>query len=233
VLPEGFRLPFSTGIAGYSTIIAWDKQKLGEGPQNWAEFWDVRRFPGKRTMRRSMHAVLEAALMADGVAPDKVYPIDVDRAFRKVREIKDHVIWWNAGADSQQLLRTGEVTAGAVWSTRARLTGEDTQGRIAYRWNQGLVHAAVWVVPKGPPAGRDWAMRFVDSTLVPERQVALLRALGTGPANPAAAALVPPELKPHNPMDPDNLRLQLVTDEPWYAQNYIEVFSRFSDLITS
>lgn len=231
-IPDAFALPYCTGIAGYSTVITWDKAKLGEGPRNWAEFWDRRRFPGKRTMRKTMHAVLEAALMADGVPPEKVYPLDVERAFRKVREIRDDVIWWTAGADSQQLLRTGEVTAGAIWSTRARLVGEDTQGRIAYRWDQGIVHPAVWVVPKGPPGGRDWAMRLVDSTLAPERLVVLLKALGTGPANPAAAALVPPELKPHNPMDPENLAKQLMTDEPWYAKHYTAVYERFTDLIT-
>jgi putative spermidine/putrescine transport system substrate-binding protein len=67
---------------------------------------------------------------------------------------------------------------------------------------------------------------------LPARQVALLKSLGTGPANPAAAALVPPELKPHNPMDPDNLKLQVVADELWYADNYLAVLNRFNDVIT-
>jgi putative spermidine/putrescine transport system substrate-binding protein len=232
VLPEGFRLPYCTGIAGYSSIIAWDRKKLGEGPQNWADFWDTRRFPGRRTMRKSMNAVLEAALMADGVAPDKLYPLDVDRALEKVKQIRRDVIWWDSAAQSQDLLRSGEVTAGSIWSTRARLVQEDTKGQIDYRWNQGIVHAAVWVVPKNPPAGREWAMRLVDSTILPARQVALLKSLGTGPANPAAAALVPPELKPHNPMDPDNLKLQVVADELWYADNYLAVLNRFNDVIT-
>jgi putative spermidine/putrescine transport system substrate-binding protein len=232
VLPDAFRLPYCTGIAGYSSVIAWDRRKLGEGPQNWAEFWDLKRFPGRRTFRKSMHAVLEAALMADGVAPEKLYPLDVERAFEKVKQIRREVIWWDSGAQSQDLLRSGEVTAGSIWSTRARLVREDTKGQVDYRWNQGVVHAAVWVVPKNPPAGREWAMRLVDSTIVPERQVALLAALGTGPANPAAAPLVPAALKPHNPMDPDNLKLQVVADEPWYADNYVAVFTRFNDLIT-
>lgn len=232
VLPEGFRLPWCTGIAGYSTVIAWDRARLNDGPRNWAEFWDTRRFPGKRTMRKSMQAVLEAALMADGVPPDRLYPLDVDRALRKVREIRRDVIWWDNGSQSQDLLRSGEVTAGAIWSTRARLVGEDTRGRIAYRWDGGIVHAAVWVVPRNPPAGREWAMRLVDSTILPERQVALLRSLGTGPANPAAAALVPAELRAHNPMDPENLAKQVVVDEPWHADHYTAAYERFSDLIT-
>lgn len=232
-IPEAFALEWCTGTSAYSTVIAWDSSRLGDGPSSWAEFWDFRRFPGMRTMRRSMHAVLEAALMADGVPPDRVYPIDVDRAFAKVRELRGRVIWWTSGAQSQDLLRTGEVTAGAIWSTRARLLGEETRWRIRYRWDQGIVHAGVWNVPRNPPAGRDWAMRFVASTLVPERQIALLRLLGTGPANPRAAALVPDDLKPHNPTDPANLSRQLMTDELWYADHYASVVERFNDLISS
>jgi putative spermidine/putrescine transport system substrate-binding protein len=233
-IPEAFAMEWSTGTSAYSTVLTWDTQKAGaEGPRNWAEFWDTRRFPGMRTMRRSMHAVLEAALMADGVPPEKVFPIDVDRALAKVRQIKGNVIWWTSGAQSQDLLRSGEVTMGAIWSTRARLLGEETRGRIAYRWDQGLVHAGVWNVPKNPPAGREWAMRFVASTIIPERQIALLVALGTGPANPAAAPLVPEALRPHNPTDPANLARQVLTDELWYADNYPSVVERFNDVISS
>lgn len=231
-IPADFALPYCTGIAGYSTIIAWDKKKLGEGPKTWAEFWDTKAFPGKRTMRKSMHAVLEAALMADGVPADKLYPLDVERALKKVAALKKDVIWWESGSQSQDLLRTGEVTAGAIWSTRAWLLTQENPAAIGYRWEGGVVHPAVWVVPKNPPAGRDWAMKLVDGTIIPERQVALLKALGTGPANPAAAPLVPPELKAHNPMDPDNLKLQVMGNEPWYADNYPKVYERFIDLIT-
>lgn len=232
-IPEAFALEWCTGTSAYSTVITWDAGKLGEGPRNWAEFWDFARFPGMRTLRRSMHAVLEAALMADGVPPEKVFPIDVERALAKVRELRGKVIWWTSGAQSQDLLRTGEVSAGAIWSTRARLLGEETRQRIRYRWDQGLVHAGVWNVPKNPPAGREWAMRFVNSTIVPERQIALLKLLGTGPANPKAAPLVPPELVPHNPTDPANLARQVLTDEIWYADHYAAVVERFNDVISS
>lgn len=232
-IPEAFALEWCTGTSAYSTVIAWDSARLGERPRNWAEFWNFARFPGMRTLRRSMHAVLEAALMADGVPPERVFPIDVERALAKVRELRGKVIWWTSGAQSQDLLRTGEVTAGAIWSTRARLLGEETRGRIRYRWDQGLVHAGVWNVPKNPPAGRDWAMRFVNSTIIPERQIALLKLLGTGPANPAAAPLVPPELVPHNPTDPANLARQVLTDEAWYADHYATVVERFNEVIAS
>jgi putative spermidine/putrescine transport system substrate-binding protein len=88
-IPEAFAMPWALGSGAYSYVIAYDSAKVGATPpQSWAEFWDVKRWPGKRTMRKSMHSVLEAALMADGVPKDKLYPLDVKRAFDKLRQIK-------------------------------------------------------------------------------------------------------------------------------------------------
>ena len=114
VLP-GFA--YKWGIANYlfSYILAYDKAKFGNNPpRTWKDFWDVKNFPGKRTMRKDIQSPLELALMADGVPPDqkKIYPIDEKRAFDKLRQIKEHTIFWTSGAQSQQLLREGEVSMG-------------------------------------------------------------------------------------------------------------------------
>jgi putative spermidine/putrescine transport system substrate-binding protein len=179
-----------------------------------------------------MHSVLEAALLADGVAKDKVYPIDVKRAFEKVKQIKNDVVWWTAGADSQQLLRDGEVTVGNIWSTRAKGLEADSGGNITWTWNDGIIIAAVLLVPKSNPAGK-LAMQFINSTLIPERQVAFFKTLGTAPANPRASALVPPELKRFNATDPENAAKQIYIDDAWYSDNYTETYARFLDLISS
>src|SRR5262249_1097942 len=80
------------------------------GPKNWADFWDVRKFPGNRGLCISdPPRTLIFALLADGVPREKLYPLDLDRAFRKLDEIKPHIkVWWREGNQSQQLLRDGE-----------------------------------------------------------------------------------------------------------------------------
>jgi putative spermidine/putrescine transport system substrate-binding protein len=232
-IPPAFAMPWCVGNGAYSYVIAYDTSKVGATPpQNWAEFWDVKRWPGKRTMRKSMHSVLEAALLADGVARDKIYPIDTKRAFDKVKQIKEHIVWWNAGADSQQLIRDGECVIGNIWSTRAKGLETDSRGRITWTWNDGIVTSAVLAVPRGNPAGKA-AMQFINSTLIPERQVAFFKTLGTAPANPRAAALVPAELKRFNALDTDNAAKQIFLDDAWYADNYVEVYAKFLDLISS
>jgi putative spermidine/putrescine transport system substrate-binding protein len=69
------------GVDVYSTVLAYRADKFGQnGPKSWADFWDVKRFPGRRCLRRSPLDTLEQALLADGVPLDKLYPLDVDRA---------------------------------------------------------------------------------------------------------------------------------------------------------
>src|SRR5882757_9265130 len=106
------------GITSYSlgTNIVYRKDKFPNGgPQSWADFWDVKRFPGPRCMYDRSFTCLAFALLADGVPIDKLYPMDIDRAFRKMSEIKPHIkVWWRKGSQSQQLIRDGEIDMIAI-----------------------------------------------------------------------------------------------------------------------
>src|SRR5262245_15447153 len=95
----------------YSTVIAYRPDAFPKGaPQSWADFWDVTSFPGPRSLRNHPVDNLEAALMADGVAADKLYPIDVDRAFKKLDAIHKHInVWWTSGQQPAHLLVDKEV----------------------------------------------------------------------------------------------------------------------------
>jgi putative spermidine/putrescine transport system substrate-binding protein len=240
VVDRGKVLPsfvYKWGVANYlfSYVLAYDKSKFGNNPpKSWRDFWDLKNFPGKRTIRKDLPSPLEMALMADGVPPDpkKIYPIDEKRAHDMIRKIKDQTIFWTSGAESQQVLRTGEVSMGCIWNTRATALYRETSGRIDFTWNEGILSPAVWVVPKGNPAGK-WAFDFIKSMQAPERQVKLLVSFGNGPANPAAAPLVPPELRRFDPGYPDNAKLQLPLQGEWYGDNQEQAISRYIDVISS
>ncbi|HSI40935.1 MAG TPA: ABC transporter substrate-binding protein [Xanthobacteraceae bacterium] len=229
----GFDMPYCAGISAYSFVLAFDRKAVGDTPpKNWVDFWDVKKYPGKRGLWHDMTGVLEAALMADGVPRDKLYPIDVERAFKKIKEIKPHTIFWSSGSNSQQLLRDGEVTMAQIWSTRARILSDGSKDRLSWTWNDGLLLAGVFSVPKNNPAGKE-AMTFINSVLIPERQISFLRTLGSGPSNPAAAKMVPPELERVNPTSDAARAVQGTVDDTWYADNYEKVFERYLELIGS
>ena len=120
-MPAAYRSDYSVAYEFYSSVLAYSQKKFSDGaaPNSWADFWDVKKFPGRRALRNHPIATLEAALMADGVAPDKLYPLDVDRAFKKLDEIKPHItVWWTSGAQSAQLLNDGEVDMVMAWNGR-------------------------------------------------------------------------------------------------------------------
>lgn len=217
----------------YSNVLAYQVDAFGgRVPKTWADFYNLKDFPGKRTMRKHIDGQLETALLADGVAPDKLYPLDVKRAFAKIATIKKDLLFWNSGSESQSLMRDGECVMGLLWHTRANVLADETQGRVTYTFKDGLLQPGLWVVPKGNPAGKE-AMRAIASMQQPEGQVKLLAAMGNGPSNPAADALVPADLKKKNPSDAANAAIQAKINAEWYKANHSKTFQSFLDLISS
>ncbi len=113
------------GVATYvwSMVMAYDSTKLARAPQSWADFWNVREFPGKRGLRKGAKYTLEVALLADGVKAEDLYkvlatPEGVSRAFAKLDQLKPNIQWWEAGAQPPQWLAAGDVVMSAAYNGR-------------------------------------------------------------------------------------------------------------------
>ena len=120
----------------------------------------MKKFPGPRSLRNHPVDNLEAALMADGVAKDKLYPIDVDRAFKKLDQIQPHInVWWTTGQQPAQLLVDKEVVLATGWNGRFYdLIRKEAP--LAIEWNGGILKQGSWVVPKGAK-DQYWAMKML------------------------------------------------------------------------
>lgn len=144
------------GTIVFATVMAWNTDTYGDdGPQSWADFWDVEKFPGTRAIRNKMHGMLEPALMADGVPPGEVYQVldseeGIKRALDKIRELKPHVaVWWSSGAQHAQLMKDGEVDMTTGWNGRFDVAIADG-AKASYTYNQGLQDYDCFGIPKGP-----------------------------------------------------------------------------------
>jgi putative spermidine/putrescine transport system substrate-binding protein len=231
----GFDWEYALSTYFYSYVIAYDSEKYGSSaPTGMADFFDVEKFPGKRAMYKWGSSSWEAALLADGVAADALYPLDIDRAHKKIADFKDNVIsFWGGGAESQTVLLNGEASMAIVWSTRAKLIEQDSGGRIKYIWDQGLLSPGALAVMKGNPGGKGAAMKFLASVQDPQRQLVMFEMLGQGPANPAADALIPADQQRHNCVAPENMAKQLVLNMEWYADNYSQALDKYLGLISA
>ena len=223
------------GVANYSFgyVLTYDTKAFGgKIPTSWRDFWNLKDFPGGRALHRDVNGTVEPALFADGVPRDKIYPIDVDRAFNKLREIKDSVTFWSVNADGERLMRDRECAMGCLPHTRSLLVRRDTKGEIDFTFNEGVLLVSSWMVPKGNPAGKR-AWELVASMQDPQGQVEMLKLLGNGPVNPAANALIPAGLQKDNPFSAENQAKMVAVDVEWYAANYARVFNQLVDTVFS
>ena len=232
LIPEA-RSDIWMGTDVYATTLAYRTDKFdGKGPQSWADFWDVEGFSGRRALRRSPIDTLEIALMADGVDPEDVYPIDIDRALAKLSEIRPYIdVWWTGGAQTSQLLQTGEVDMLPTWNGRAQ-TVIDGGAPVAIEWNQGLYSIEGWAIPRGNPRA-DLGREFVKFCADPERQAAYTSKLAYGPTNPKAYDYISAERAKFLPTAPDNFARMMLADQAWWGEHKEEAERRFNEWLLS
>ena len=221
------------GNVALSTGIAYRKDKFpGGGPKTWADFWDVKKFPGGRSLYNRSYTAMAYALLADGVPADKLYPMDVDRALRKLTQIKPHIkVWWTQGSQSQQLLRDGEVDMIAMWNARASELA-DQGAPVDFTWNQAERHDSYWLVAKGTPRAKQ-AWRFVEFAIQPKPQAEFCRRMAYGPLNPKAFEFIPPEQARRMPTYPEHLKVGFSHDPKWLTPNLAMLKERFAQWLAT
>ncbi len=230
---------YCVGSDVFSTVLAWNTKTYGDkGPKNWAEFWDVKKFPGKRAYRGKVAGALEPALMADGVAPGDVYKVlsskaGMKRALDKIRELKPHIaVWWKSGAQHAQLMKDGEVDMTTGWNGRFDVAKKDG-AKVAYTFNQALLDYDCFAIPKGAP-NKDLAMKFLAKISTAELQANLPLHITYGPTNKKAYEIgkIDEALARKMPSHPDNAKLQLPVDLNWYAKFEQMAAAMYQDMLT-
>jgi putative spermidine/putrescine transport system substrate-binding protein len=195
-------------------------------PRGWADLFDLKKFPGKRMLRDRVEPMLEIALLADGVPKDKLYPLDVERAFKKLDTIKKDAIFWTTNSQSQQLLVDGEVSLGVI--INGRLYDAVQKGaKLGMEWNQALQSVDFLVVSKGAK-NRAAGMELINQATTPEAQARVANDMALAPTNPAAFALIKEEVKPWLSTNPKYADSSLVVDELYWRDNLKGLMDRWT-----
>jgi putative spermidine/putrescine transport system substrate-binding protein len=213
----------------YSTVLAYrtDVHADRDHPKGWAEFWDVETFPGRRSLRNHPIDNLEFALLADGVAPEDLYPLDVDRAFAKLDEIKPHIaVWWTSGAQPAQLLVDGEVDLATGWNGRF-YDIQKQDAPVAIEWTGGAMKESHFGVPKGA-AHPYWSQVFLATMAEPELQAVYANELAYPGLNLRSIEFVDPEVAPHLVTHPDHLDKQFLISLQWWTDNGPDMQERWN-----
>ncbi|MGH6761123.1 MAG: ABC transporter substrate-binding protein [Phyllobacterium sp.] len=220
------------GAIVWSTAIAYDGAKLVEGPKSWADFWDVEKFPGKRSLRKGPKYTLEFALMADGVSPAEVYdvlstPEGLDQAFKKLEELRPNLIWWESGAQPLQLLASGEVAMASAYN--GRITGINRTENRDFKvvWPGSIYAVDSWVILKDAE-NKDVGQDFIAFASIPENQAKLPEFVAYGLPNKKAAEMVPANLQADLPTSPANMTDSVPLNVDFWIDNSEALTERFN-----
>jgi putative spermidine/putrescine transport system substrate-binding protein len=232
-------LPGMAGDCGvgtfvWSTAMAYDKAKLGDnGPKSWADFFDTKKFPGKRSLRRGPRQSLEFALMADGVAPADVYKVlatkeGIDRAFKKLDTIKKDIVWWEAGSQPVQLLQSGEVAMTSVYNGRIFAVNNADKTNFAISWPAGFIYQVdSWVILANSP-NKAQAEGFLKFIQTPARQQDVANVLAYGPTLKDSTGQIAPNVLPYLPTAPGVIEHGLSFDINFWVDNIEALNERFN-----
>ncbi|MDH5798396.1 MAG: ABC transporter substrate-binding protein [Paracoccaceae bacterium] len=223
----------------WSTVYAYDKTKFsGAKPTTMADFFDTKKFPGKRGLRKGPKPNLEFALIADGVKAADIYKVlgtdaGVDQAFAKLDSIKDSVVWWEAGAQPPQMLADGEVVMTTAYNGRI-FNAQVTENKpFEIVWDGQVWDLDLWVIPKGSK-NVDEALKFVAFSTDTKRNAAQAAWISYGPVRKSAAPLVGKhatagvDMKPHMPTAPANFQNAIQNDFEFWADHQDELNERFN-----
>ena len=223
----------------YSTVFAYNDERIGDTkPTSVNDFFDMEKFPGRRGMRRSPLVNLEFALMADGVPLDEVYATldteeGVRRAFRKLDTIKEHIVWWETGAQPPQMLADGEVAMTTAYNGRIFNAEVLEDQPFVIVWDGQVLDTSGFGIVAGT-RNLEAARQFLDFGSTAQSMADLARYISYSPTRRSAMPLISThaetgvDMTPHMPTTPENAVRELHNDWEWWSDNGEEMNERFS-----
>jgi putative spermidine/putrescine transport system substrate-binding protein len=226
---EGYASKYRIACMLYANVLAYNTEQVEGTPSSWADLFDTRRFPGRRGLHKVPSETLEVALLADGVPPEKLYPLDVDRALNKLDSIKEHIVWWEDAARSQQQIANGEVALISAWNGRMQ-TEINAGAPVKIQWNQNLQTADYLVVPKGT-SHKDAAMKLIAYCVSGENNYRLSDFIEYAPINKESISKVDPQVAPQLPTA--HRDVGVTYNAEWWDNHREAVMKRFNKWVMS
>lgn len=219
----------------FAALMAYDSARMpaswgGKAPTTISDAFDPKTFPGKRGIRKRVKNFFEQALMADGVAPEKLYQViekekGVQRFFAKADQIKKDIIFFDKNAQAIQLLGDGEVSFSSTFNARVYAANEEGK-KFVIIWDGQIQSPNVIIVPKGPR--QDEAMKLAAYMMVPENLARYSSNYPYGPSRKSAMKFVDAKMAVNLPTAAQNMKKALVRNEEWWADNFQEVQEKFN-----
>ncbi|MES2931892.1 MAG: ABC transporter substrate-binding protein [Pseudomonadota bacterium] len=223
------------GANVYSLVLSYDGSRLPVAPQSWVDLWNVKRFPGKRALRKGPKTNLEIALLADGVKLEEVYvqlatPAGIDRAFKKLSQLKPNVVWWEYGVEPQDLLANGQAVMASAYNIRVSAANVDNQRHLKMVWHNSLNFMDFWVIPKAS-LQKNEAEQFIAYATSSLVQKSIAEKIPYGQTRKGIAGHVEDSRMQDILGNPNYLSPSLYINEQFWQDNQVKLTERFNQLM--
>lgn len=234
LLAEAYESPCGVGTLAWSLVMAYDKDKITDAPESWADFFDVDTFPGKRGLRKGARLTLEVALMADGVKPDDVYDVlgteeGLQQALDKLESIKDHIVWWESGAQPLEWLASGEVVMTAAYSGRVPVAIEEGRN-FGMVWDNQVLAMEYWGIVKD--GNVEEGKKFIEYASSTDRQVAFANTVLYGITNIEAQKKLDPAREKDLPTSEQNAQTALSLGAEFWLDHSEDLQAKFTNWLS-
>ncbi|GAB1575539.1 extracellular solute-binding protein [Bordetella petrii] len=235
-IDEDYKYEYIVGNFIYGVVMGYNTEAYdaGKEPQSWAEFWDARAFPGPRMLADMSVGTpdLEFALLADGVALDKLYPLDIERAFESLSRVRPAIPkFWDTGSLSAQMLSSKQAVLGSIWSPRL-IAAAEAGAPVAASWNQHCVHVQAYSILKDGP-NVEGAKKLVDYCLSKDVQQRYFERYKGGPVTKTAYKNLSAERRAQIPGGERTARNGFILDAQWWEDNRGKVSAAWSKWVLS
>ncbi len=232
-VPPEYKLEYGIKFSLFLFVMCWDQKKIpnDQAPKTWAEFWDTKRWPGKRSLDANLSdgSVLEQALLADGVPLDKLFPLDVDRALKSLDKLgRGNIVWYNTNQEPIQQLTSGAVTLAQAFHGRVLLANR-AGASLGFTPNYASVSGNYYCV-SAASANKPEAMQFLNFMLndVPGA-VEYMKATAYAIPNTAATPQVPKDIADILPTNPALQDKVFIKSDAWWAANLDKTLQSFKE----
>ena len=229
----------------YSWNYAYNSKNVDGTPSTIKDFFNTKKFPGKRAIYKSALTNLEIALAGDGVYMGKggseIYKLleteaGVNRAMNKIKELctdpNGGCVFWSAGAQPPELLMSGEVVMATGWNGRFfnAIVGEGAP--LVQVWDgQGLDYEYFALVKGGPDeANAKKALAMMTNT---EMLAGSAKYIAYAPYRLSSLEIIKAnepwykdgktEMMPQLPTSPSNTKKYFLVDPFFWADNGTEL----------
>ena len=228
VVPAEYRNDYAIGHGIYATPLTYRTDRYDTAPQSWADFFDVDKFPGPRTMRKNPVDTLEIALMADGVPHDQLYPLDLDRAFAKLDTLKPHIAnWWTSPVQAVELIVNGDVNMVPVWANFP-VAAIENGAPLGLNWRNNIFGVDMFTILKGSD-NVEACREFIKFCVQAEQQAGVASQVAIAPTNPEAYKLIPEDRARLLASSPENAKDAVEISNDFWSANRDAISDRFNE----